>query len=612
MLSNSMPFTRWISAFGCATALLSNIAGAQTPGFCCHNTCDLIPDISQCAPVLNGTVVPDCSVCIPPGPDCWVTVCGETNYDFCNTPIPADFFGPGSDPFDGRVYFQSNPPGTSSTIMVREDRMVLAHVGDCALIPIQLEQLSLISCAPITVQISGVDTQWNVEVEPSVVAPPPGTMLTCEEHSMGGIFISDFFVQAAFTFTNVINPSDVRGFDTGLAGFLPTHFQSSRPGNWVFNAPGQCSPNFAPGHDGAPGAGCTNGAPECCSPVGHEGPGHIHETQPPLCVPCECGACCTAGSGCVVATQDQGMGLSAEQVCTGMGGTYLGAGTDCTDSDADGLADALESNDCCGPKDACHTGTDPFNPDSDNDGILDGAELTGGTDPCVADGPSPPPPAGPDKVRYISFTVPSAGGVATAIRVKLLTLQHPDPPNLPQYPPPNFTALEGQIEWVGSPMSHPDPCNAGNSFYFAILQCTPYYADWNAVLNGSVLHVTGYSIVPSSQYEARQFDASCQGMEATCAAVSAGITMKTQRWGDIESPFQSPSPAALTQPNIIDIAAGIDAFRCTPSALIVPRCDIVPGLPNQICNISDIAAVVDGFAGRAYSFTGAAGPINCP
>jgi hypothetical protein len=39
-----------------------------------------------------------------------VTEQGTENYiNFICDPVPADFFGPGSDPFDGRIYLQGDP-----------------------------------------------------------------------------------------------------------------------------------------------------------------------------------------------------------------------------------------------------------------------------------------------------------------------------------------------------------------------------------------------------------------------------------------------------------------------------------------------------------------------
>ncbi len=89
------------------------------------------------------------------------------------------------------------------------------------------------------------------------------------------------------------------------------------------------------------------------------------------------GACCDAATSfCEVKT---------EATCTQMGMEYKGDGTNCIDSDGDGLADQLESNSCCAARDSCNTGTDPKNPDTDGDGVDDGDELDNGTDPCVGD-----------------------------------------------------------------------------------------------------------------------------------------------------------------------------------------------------------------------------------
>ncbi len=98
------------------------------------------------------------------------------------------------------------------------------------------------------------------------------------------------------------------------------------------------------------------------------------------------GACCTGG-GCV--------DVITESDCNAAPGTFLGAGTDCTtDGDSDGIVDAFETDDCLLSL-PCATGTDPTNPDTDGDGLLDGEEVFGtaggvdlpamGADPCRKD-----------------------------------------------------------------------------------------------------------------------------------------------------------------------------------------------------------------------------------
>ncbi|MEE8329444.1 MAG: hypothetical protein V3R54_05900, partial [Thermodesulfovibrionia bacterium] len=64
----------------------------------------------------------------------------------------------------------------------------------------------------------------------------------------------------------------------------------------------------------------------------------------------------------------------------------VGDGTDCADTDGDGLADWFENNDCNGPRNECRTGTDPNNPDTDGDGLPDGFETKKTKcDPCIPD-----------------------------------------------------------------------------------------------------------------------------------------------------------------------------------------------------------------------------------
>jgi hypothetical protein len=59
------------------------------------------------------------------------------------------------------------------------------------------------------------------------------------------------------------------------------------------------------------------------------------------------------------------------------------------DDDNDGLSDAVETRTGIFLS-SSDTGTDPNNPDSDGDGVLDGAEVMAGTDPNVVDPPEVP------------------------------------------------------------------------------------------------------------------------------------------------------------------------------------------------------------------------------
>lgn len=325
-------------------------------------------------------------ILIGPGPDCMRTECGRTKYSFCQTPIPAGFFDPGSLPFEGTVNLQGNPLAGADTEIQRFNQMLLPDNSSVAMTPIQIVGLNLVSCAPITVQTGTGSSDWNVQVGLSPDPVPPGQMTVIREHDNGGIFFSDFFVKPIFTFTPVSGPGLPLVFDPNQIIQLGT----PEPAPWVHlvnpivGTP--CAPDFGPGYREDP----TTQA-QCCVPVGHEGPGHIHETGPPDCSACDDGACIDPtlpGFPCTIVTD--------AAACATAGGVFLGVQTACTDSDGDGLPDVVETNDCCsGFISLLDTGTDPFNPDTDGDGTNDGQEVQNGTDPCFA----PPPvfiPAGVD------------------------------------------------------------------------------------------------------------------------------------------------------------------------------------------------------------------------
>ena len=112
---------------------------------------------------------------------------------------------------------------------------------------------------------------------------------------------------------------------------------------------------------------------DCCVKFGHKTAAHphLHETDPPDCSLCPWGACCTGDGQCTLV-----------QTADNCPGEYKGDGTDCRDTDGDGLADVIETGNCCGTTNGCNTGTDSLNPDTDGDGIPDGTEVDGSADPC--------------------------------------------------------------------------------------------------------------------------------------------------------------------------------------------------------------------------------------
>ncbi len=324
-------------------------------------------------------VVGDRVIDIPPGEDCWQTDCGRTKMSFCDldgTALPAGFFAPGSEPFAGEILFGGAGQETDTSVQ-RLQPMILPEPGSEAQTPIELVELDLVSCDPITVIVDGADTEWDVEVTLSEVDAGTGMIGVTRTHGNGGTFQAEFPLHPVFTFTRVDDPSQVVVLDTGLEGLPPFQFATVGQAPWVSeltgpDPPTTCGPNFAPGVEEDPET-----LEQCCRKVGHAGPGHLHETGPPVCMPCPRGACCDPAAGsCSVLTAT---------ACADAGGEYKGDGTNCNDSDGDGVADVLETNSCCAVRDACNTGTDPGNPDTDGDGWDDGAELALGFDPCGGD-----------------------------------------------------------------------------------------------------------------------------------------------------------------------------------------------------------------------------------
>ena len=377
------------TAVACAVLVLTLTPHALGQSYWCWDdgTCTGLPTTSETG---GGVLVHDCRYCVPPGEDCWVTMCGEgTQYNFCENPIPAGFFDLGSEEFRGIVSVHGLS-GADTTVQ-RSETMA----PEQGVTQVSVSWLELASCAPIMVEGSGA---WDVTVDLSEVEPSEGSMTVTKTHENGGTYSAEFYVQPRFTFTRVTAPNDQRVLDCGLEGMEPMQFETVGPAPWTHDEPDDWDnnvchgENFVAGAEGEPAKLRQFGrqAP-CCRPVGHRAvgrdpdtgerypPGHIHVTRY-ICTPCPGGACCIGDGSCVMM-----VGEDPEQMCFDADGVqFKGLGTTCADSDGDGLADVVETADCteCADRDPCNTGTDPMNPDTDGDGVEDGRELLGGSDPC--------------------------------------------------------------------------------------------------------------------------------------------------------------------------------------------------------------------------------------
>jgi hypothetical protein len=309
-----------------------------------------------------------------------------------------------------------------------------------------------------------------------------------------------------------------------------------------------------------------------------------------------------------------------------------------TDCNCNGIADDIDVANGGGSLDCNHNGTpDECEPDCNSNGVPDDCDIASGSsgdcqpngvpdecdiffgtstdthhngqpdECCFVYGPPTIIPGSDAKNRYLGI-VGGNPGRTTAIRVRLISLHHPNPPNLPQNPSPDFTAFEGQDRWVGPPSARPESDSSPTTFMAAKLQCTPYFTDWSTV---GTVYVYGSEIVPSSSYQIQTIDDSCNSGLGSESSYSTSLTLATARWGDVSAPYQTPSPNALSQPNVTDIATVVDKFKGTPGAAIKAQVQLQPNSPDPAIsvNISDVASTVDAFKQLAFPYPG---PQACP
>lgn len=147
-----------------------------------------------------------------------------------NPALPADFFGPGSDPFAGNIWLQGAPLdewafGDASTLLHRGDHPVLPWdpVGTVNVVPIEIVDLDIRSFPGemgVTYDGGSSVEYWGVELRPSAMPVPPGNLVATKTHVNGGVFSAEFFLQPAFLFTRLDDGMTLT-LDTGLEGWPP-------------------------------------------------------------------------------------------------------------------------------------------------------------------------------------------------------------------------------------------------------------------------------------------------------------------------------------------------------------------------------------------------------
>lgn len=263
--------------------------------------------------------------------------------------------------------------------------------------------------------------------------------------------------------------------------------------------------------------------------------------------------------------------------------------------------------------------------DCNANGVADDCDITSGTsqdldgngfpDECCPLVRSPLSEAnGAAKNRYISI-LPQHAGYQTALRVKLTSLNHPDPPG--GSPHRDFSAFEGQTRWVGPPSDFPESSSDLRTFKGAPLQCSPHFMDWG---NVGLLHVYGDAIVPSSRFDVQAvFEACSLPMESNYSVPP--LQASTARWADVAPPYQqtcadsscSPCTAedCVTQPDTLDITSLVNKFKSVVGAPSKVEAQLQPNAPDPLndLNALDIVVAIDAFKGFGYAYPG---PTACP
>lgn len=160
------------------------------------------------------------STAFPAGADIFETDPETTRFAFQGEfALPAGFFDPGSQPFQGEVTFHGVPlktfegkdTGDADTVVKRRAPANLEPPFPATdTVPIELVELSLQSTAPIVVTVGGATQTWDVTVEVSPSARSQGTMTVTKTSEKGGTFDSQLTVVPLFHFTR--RPDGVQRF----------------------------------------------------------------------------------------------------------------------------------------------------------------------------------------------------------------------------------------------------------------------------------------------------------------------------------------------------------------------------------------------------------------
>ncbi|NOT02945.1 MAG: hypothetical protein HOP29_20295 [Phycisphaerales bacterium] len=340
-----------------------------------------------------------------PSDDLWTTPPGsETSYSFADTPLPADFFGTGSDPFTGTVRLMGealDPDnlGPADTIVRRLEDLCPTDEGESVTVAIEIVALRLVSVEPITATFNGGQNPepFDVQVCLSSFPQPQGMITITLDEEDCGTFDSMIPVLPKFTF---IEQSTGNGqfVDCGEPGQLCTRLDLIGEDNgWVLiDGSGEYDPSdhgivrsiadlpidadcdgetetetAAPSSCFQPGVMCRNGGYECTfneEAEGAIGSGGQHESflnsrddADHDGWPDECDNCPDTASPDQTDTDDDGLG----DICDNCPDDE---NPDQDDADGDDVGDVCDN---------CPDDANADQADSDGDGTGDACETTG-------------------------------------------------------------------------------------------------------------------------------------------------------------------------------------------------------------------------------------------
>ncbi|HRX97940.1 MAG TPA: T9SS type A sorting domain-containing protein [Bacteroidales bacterium] len=178
------------------------------------------------------------------GQDLWTVPCGTFRFGETGDypPLPADFFGPGSEPFEGTISLigensnGSQNPVEDLIVQRLEEAEFLEPYPFDVNVPIEIIQLALKSKTPVQVSYPGfADSFFDVYFIINFEQPALGSDLITKEHDFGGTFTKEFGFYPFITFVDVDDPSNLFVFDPFTLGYSQLNYNSSDFYEWTLS-----------------------------------------------------------------------------------------------------------------------------------------------------------------------------------------------------------------------------------------------------------------------------------------------------------------------------------------------------------------------------------------